>query len=1101
LALVLLGVLQANAVALRDHGILFGFSNQKEVGMLSPSKLLSPRFSLGQLIKLSFTVAVLAVVSMLGPAERAMAQVTTATLYGIVQDQSGSIVVGAQITLTHDATSAVRQTTTDETGEFVFTALPVGAYTLKIEKPGFKAYVRKGIELAASQNVRQTHALDVGDLTQSVTVESSAPLVNTVSAEQRESLDSRKVEELPLSRRNVTNILRLSSGVDTGTGSVRINGQGKSGAGVTVDGTDANSNPSEGRAMAQYGERNYIDVMSIEAVQEVQLMRGILQAEYGGVISGQVNLISKSGSNQWHGSLFENYRSHIFNARNPFQVNRRSDGELTAKNREVFNQFGGSLGGPVLRDRAFFFFAYEGYRESTFQRVTGTVPTAKLRSDILQALPFAESKILLDTLPLPTLRIFRAGGAPDENLGTFEGAGERESSENHIVARGDLLATRSSNLTVTYTRNRPFGLDPNYNLNGANDRTFNYAQDRITSQYVFSRGPWVAETRFGYNHQDMVRLDQFFTLKDPETPERVEWQRRVPRLSIQGLDTWGAAEVWDMEGATYSIDQKLSRHLGRHLFKFGGRYLRTVGSRTNPENPLYTFNNLADLANNTPGTVTITFGSHGPHSSRMFEFGFFGQDDFRVSSRFVLNLGLRYDFYSNNVVKPTGDVPVGIVNLSPATDLGTFNFGPPRPLDNPVEHDGWANLGPRLGFAIDLDGKGKTVVRGGFGILFAAQVPAIYRQSVSHPVVPFRTIYSQAEAERLGIKYPFYAEEVLPIAEQDVAASGRRLIFSVLDPELQNPYTINSQLNVQRSLGQDLMLEIGYVGVRGVKFPLHRRFNLPDRNSGERPNQMIIPGGFFVDNSESTVHHSLQTSLRKRFTRSLSFDAHYTYGKTLAFSGGDVGVYYGTDVNENVVQDFFDMRLDRGPSTGDVTHRFISDAIYQAPELKSWTPLLRHAIGGWQVSGIFTARTGGPVFITQSCSNSYHCRPDYVGGDPVLKEKIETGTCRAGGRCDVQYINTAAFALLPVKGGVAERPGTAGKSLVRAPGAWGVDLSLAKNFKIKEGMRLQLRADMFNVLNHVNLGGPNGLINNSQFGRINGAGGMRSMQMGLRLQF
>src|SRR5262249_952691 len=169
-----------------------------------------------------------------------------------------------------------------------------------------------------------------------------------------------------------------------------------------------------------------------------------------------------------------------------------------------------------------------------------------------------------------------------------------------------------------------------------------------------------------------------------------------------------AAEVWDMEGSTYSFDQKVSRHLGRHLFKFGGRYVRTVGSRTNPENPSYTFNDLTDLAANIPGTVNITFGSHGPHSSRMFEFGFFGQDDFRVNSRLVLNLGLRYDFYSNNVVKPTGDVPVGIVNLAPATDLSRFNFGPPRPLDNPVEHDGGVNLGPRFGFAYDFGGKAQT---------------------------------------------------------------------------------------------------------------------------------------------------------------------------------------------------------------------------------------------------------------------------------------------------------------------------------------------------------------------------------------------------------
>jgi hypothetical protein len=308
---------------------------------------------------------------------------------------------------------------------------------------------------------------------------------------------------------------------------------------------------------------------------------------------------------------------------------------------------------------------------------------------------------------------------------------------------------------------------------------------------------------------------------------------------------------------------------------------------------------------NAPGTVNISYGSHGPHKSRMYEFGFFAQDDWRISPKLVFNLGLRYDFYSNNVVEPTGDVPVGIVNLSPPSNLSKFDFGPARPLDNPIEHDGWTNLGPRFGFAYNPDGQGKTVVRGGYGILFAAQVPALLRQSVAHPVVPFRIIWSRSEAERLGVRYPFYAEETLPIAERDVAASGRRLIFSVLDTELQNPYTMNYQLNVQRSVAQDLMLEAGYVGVRGVKFPMHRRFNLPDRLTGERPNPNLIPGGHYVDNSESTVYNSLQASLRKRFSRNISFDVHYTYGQALAFTGGDVGVYYGTDVNENVVQDFF----------------------------------------------------------------------------------------------------------------------------------------------------------------------------------------------------
>src|SRR5712691_353497 len=524
------------------------------------------------------------------------AQVTTATFYGIVQDQTAAPVLAAKVTLTQEATAAVRQTTSDHRGEFVFTALPVGTYTLKIEKDGFKTYVRTSLALAASQSVRQTHVLEVGTMSELVTVESVAPLVNTVSAEQRETLGSQQVQELPLSRRNVTNVLRLSSGVDVGGGSVRINGQGKSGAAITVDGTDANSNPSEGRAMEQYGGRNYIDVMSIEAVQEVQLMRGILPAEYGGAVSGQVNLIAKSGTNAWRGSLFENYRSHIFNARNPFQLSRAADGSVLRKNREVFNQFGGSLGGPVIRDRAFFFLAYEGYRESAFQRVNGTVPTPKLRQQILQSLPFPETKILLDTLPEPNVPI-------DENTGRFEGAGRRESTENHFVVKGDIQLTSASRLTLAYTLNRPFGLDPNYNLDGANDRTYDYAQDRVTAQYTHTRGRWISETRLGYNHSDMVRLDHFFSLMDPKKPETIEWQRRVPRLSIQGIGGWGSAEVWDMEGGTGSIDQKVSREAGRHLFKFGGRYVRYWGSRTNPEKPYYAFVNVADQDATIPGTV------------------------------------------------------------------------------------------------------------------------------------------------------------------------------------------------------------------------------------------------------------------------------------------------------------------------------------------------------------------------------------------------------------------------------------------------------------------------------------------------------------------
>src|ERR1043165_53972 len=247
----------------------------------------------------------------------ALTQVTTANFYGTVTDSSSASVPSAVVTMVHNDTGAAVSRVSDAAGEFGFDFLRVGTYTLRIEAKGFKRFESKNIELVAGQAVRQTFALEVGAITETVSVEGTAPLVSAASSEQSQTFDSQKVTELPLGRRNVSGVLRLSPGIDIGTGrSPRINGLGASGTGISVDGTDANSNPEQ-RSIAQYGNINYIDVMSIDAVQEVQMVRGILPAEFGGVVGGQVNLISKSGTNSWHGSLFENYQSHLFNARSP----------------------------------------------------------------------------------------------------------------------------------------------------------------------------------------------------------------------------------------------------------------------------------------------------------------------------------------------------------------------------------------------------------------------------------------------------------------------------------------------------------------------------------------------------------------------------------------------------------------------------------------------------------------------------------------------------------------------------------------------------------------------------------------------------------------
>ena len=306
-------------------------------------------------------------------------------------DPTGAAVPGASVTLTHQETNASIVRTADSTGEIAFDFLRVGAYSVRVEAQGFKRHELKGLELVAAQTVRHTFPLEIGSVAESVNVEASAPLINTATSEQVQTFEAMKVTELPLGSRNVSNILRLSAGVDLGSGrSPRLNGIGASGTGISVDGTDANSNPEQ-RSMAQYGARNYIDVMSIDAIQEVQLVRGILPAEYGSVVGGQVNIISKSGTNSWHGTLFENYQSHVLNARNPFVAARRADGSEIRKPRIVFNQFGGTLGAPIVKDRVFAFATYEGYRESASRRVNGTVPTQAYRDEILRALPFPET--------------------------------------------------------------------------------------------------------------------------------------------------------------------------------------------------------------------------------------------------------------------------------------------------------------------------------------------------------------------------------------------------------------------------------------------------------------------------------------------------------------------------------------------------------------------------------------------------------------------------------------------------------------------------------------------------------------------------------------
>src|SRR5262245_16315289 len=1028
----------------------------------------------------------LAAAALLLPARPSDAQVTTATLVGQLRDTSGAVIPGATVVATHEGTGVARAAVTDVNGEFVLSALPAGAYTVKIELTGFKTLENKGMELGAGQTVRRTFALEVGTLEETVTVAGQSPLVDTSASLQADSLGSREVRELPVNRRNLTNLMSLTPGVSTsGAGDVQMNGVAAGGTGVTVDGTEANSDP-EARSLAQYGGQNQISVMSIDSIAEVQIVKGVLPAEYGGVAGGQINVISRSGTNTVHGSAFYSGQNEKFNAR-PFFAPAKPVGS--------FNQYGGTLGGPVTHNKAFFFGTYDGYHEEVQVNLDTVVPYQAVRDEIIRALPFPETSIVLNVLKLPTEPIVSTSGVVDPRVGRARGLGTRRRTENHVVAKGDVAVTNGANLAVTYTRLRPYTLEPRLVENHATDRELPQEQERVAAQMVMTRGVWVSESRFGWNRTYLARLDGFLSVMQPNAPpEILPYGRRMPAFAVTNLFATPRSEIWDMAGKTYSFEQKLSRGYQRHLLKAGFRFMRETGGRMNPENPSFTYQTYQDLLANIPTSLATSFGAP-PHDSKMDQYSGFLQDDWRVGNRLTLNLGLRYDYYGVVKVRPTTDVPVEIVNYEAPTDLRKMDFGPLRDPLRPYEPDG-NNFGPRAGFAWTVDEHDRTVVRGGVGYLFSPHLMATVRQSAANPFIPFRITYNRTEIAARAIQWPIYTDQSSVFALAD--SGGQRSVFSLFDPNIQAPYTIQSMASVQHSFGRTMAAEVSYLRTDGRDFPLQRQLTQAvDRQTGARPNPALgAPGGYYVDSSQTMEYNGLQTSVRKRMSDRYSWEANYTLGRGIATQGGDLSAYYIASFDNN--QDFWDPEYDRAPASNDARHRLNGSVIYELPGVNDGHGMLNGILGGWQLSGIAQFRSGLALRVQQP-SGIDRSRPDIVPGvDPVYADWRD--------RCDPRgciYLNPAAFVRVPVSPvtNATLRPGTYQLDMARGPSALIVHMTVAKSIPLGPDRRVQVRAECFNILNRQNYNSPELRVNNPDFGRITGASGSRVLQFGGRLTF
>jgi len=1031
-------------------------------------------------------MAFLFVAALVGSSWPARAQVITATLYGVVHDSSGAILPGVTVVVTHQGTNLTRDTVSDERGEFALPALPAGPYAIKIELSGFKTYNSQGLNLGAGQTVRQTYTLEVGNIEESVTVTETSPLVQTTTTAQMQTIGS-EVQEIPVSRRNLQNVVLLAPGVSSpdnangGGRAFRVNGVGDGGTAITVDGSSAQTNP-ENRGFGNYGGQNQIEIMSVESIAEVQVIKGVLAAEYGGSIGGQVNMITRSGTNQFHGSLLENFQSEAFSSRDPFLP------ATTPKPTIKFNQFGGSLGGPIVRNRVHFFGTYEGYREEAGRTVSDNVATPATRARILAALPYPETKLVLDNMPLPNQPI-------NDVIGRYTDAKSVIRNDNTFLGKVDYQAG-AGRLSVTGSRMRPYASVPRIQID--NDQQYTNGSKRLSTNYVLTSHSWLSESRFGWNRNTLDRFDGFWLAESPTRGAQDDLynvRKRIGSINVTGLFGTGDTEILALTYDAYNLDQKVTRLMGAHTVKFGMRWAREIGYKSNPQSNRFTYQSFDDLLANKPSDFLLAMGNP-PHRAWVDQFGGFIQDDWRATDRFVLNLGLRYDYYPGfgyESLDPTE--PAQINNLNNPTDIHKMDFGSPRPLDKPIDDDA-LNFAPRAGFAWTLDSSGATVVRGGFGVFTTGNIMALFQNAVARPFTPVRQGWNRTELEARGIAWPAYPEDANAIAIRD--SGGKPNLYYMFQTDMKSPETMQATVDVQRQIGSRASVSAGYVHTNGKNLPILLNFALAyDRVTGARPNPDINPGGWYVTSGQTMKYNAFEGNFKLNRFHGFETSWHYTLSKGWSQQGanlvGNFNSSIGADTYNNT-QDFFDpfLDVDYSPLIGEVRHRVTSTMVYDLPWLAGRKDMLGSLLGGWQLSSVLNFRSGEPLRITQASGIS-NSRPDYNGGNQVFDNWRDT----------LQYLDRSAYTLVPTSPitKATIRPGNQNSSQVQGPGRRRVDLTVAKAFAMPNRMQLQVRFESFNVFNWAQYNNPNTTVTSPIFGQITSVASTRTGQIGLRLTF
>jgi len=982
-------------------------------------------------------------------------------------DASGAVISGAQITILNQNTGLKRNASTDMTGQYHIAGLPTGNYSVRVEEEGFQTQVREGIALTSASEIMMNLSMTLGDLKQQVTVSADLAAIDNSTSTVSGLVPERSLTDLPLNGRDLFKAAILEPGVlptpssapsllsEGNGGQVSVNGMRPSWTSVLIDGMDV-SDPIFGYSPA--GASGLF--LGLNEFSEVHVLSQTFNTEYGNG-GGVIEAVTKSGSNEFHGSLFELHRDASLDAKNYFDL---GSAPIPAF---VRNQFGAGIGGPFVHDRTFFYANYEGFREVQASTAIATVPNALAHQGLLpsaqnpggciNATPNACVAVGVDPRVVQFLALIPPSNGADNGDGTGDliTANKGATNEHHGMLRVDHNFSNTHSLFGRYIIDDSSSLVPYFGtppgtyvpgfptLHQARNQYFS-VQDRRNLGHEF-----LNELRFGINR---TTASTSIVDTNPGLSISLIPGRPFGTIDIAGMSLVGNSAVIPLGdfSTVYQVQDQLSRTIDRHTLKFGAEFRRiqSNGPLDFGVNGLYTFQDLSPFGfparSNNPAlefflqALPLSYVGSVPSMSdsdrgyRQIVASGFAQDFFRITSRFTLNVGLRYDFYSN----PTeANGRVSAVR-DPATDsgptVGKVFAGTPADL-----------LSPQAGFAWNIFGDGKTVLRGGAGV-FRDQLPVLLF-GVDRFLPPFFGLDS--------FVFPSFLNPQNALLTQPLY-----VLSTTYHPKF--PYALQYNLNLQREIAPGIVLSAGYFGARGNHLPREAEQNPFEPALGHRYNPNLPSPLLTVLTDAQSFYNSFQLSVSKQHAHNISWQAFYTFSHSIDDASENFSIESVNDPPTS--QDIFDRKGSRGRSAFDIRHNFVANVVYKLPFGRG------SHFGGWQISAVASVHSNVPFTPVLAFDNA-DLQSLLTSERPNLIGNPYTGVCPNGAKVGTPscWFNPSAFALPP-----PGQFGNAGRNILRGPAFAQFDLALQKSFQLTEGAQLNIGAEAYNLLNHPNFAVP-----------------------------